>query len=328
VGVFIIGCLVVVGGIVRHNHAGLAITEWRPITGIIPPLTHEEWQMEFDKYKQIPEYRNIHSHITLDDFKKLYLLEYIHRMVARLAAIYFIIPFIFFVIARVLHTFEIAVCIGLVLIGLMQGFIGWWMVKSGFTRPAFVSPFMLALHLFTAMIIGSGLMLLLRLDNIMRLHPVKYISSGRWVLFTGSILLILQTIMGALVSGTKAGYMYNTFPLMNGWFLPPDILSNQYDSIYEFLLTPSVVQFLHRVIAHLLLIWAIYVFITKQKNLYLMGVFISIQYSLGAINIVVGNMMITALMHQIMAFVVFMEMARNIFAIIPLVQYRMVLTKK
>jgi len=241
--------IVVIGGVTRLTHSGLSIVEWQPVAGALPPLDEAGWQEAFGKYKQTPEYRLVNPGMSLDGFKNIFWWEYVHRLLGRLIGAAFLLPLLWFAlrgrIARAL-TWKFAVIFGL---GASQGALGWYMVQSGLVDNPRVSQFRLTAHLGIAFLIYAG-MLWIAFDLLFpRASPV----SGRLRRFAFALaaLIFVMVLSGGLVAGTRAGLAYNTFPLMNGNIVPPEIFS--LDPWYlNFFSNMATVQFDHRLIAWLL----------------------------------------------------------------------------
>jgi len=236
--------MVVLGGFTRLTESGLSMTGWRPVTGWLPPLSVEQWQAHFDAYRNSPEYLKINRGMSLDEYKQIFWLEYLHRLWGRMIGIAFALPFAFFIIKGWLNRPLIARLSILFILGGLQGVIGWWMVKSGLVDRPDVSQYRLATHLFMAfLIIAMALDLLSERANVV---------SGFTRSFATLILgIVLVTVFsGALVAGLNAGMIYNTFPLMQGALFPPEgfAMSPWYKNFFEDLAT---VQFQHRVLAML-----------------------------------------------------------------------------
>src|SRR6266705_1763302 len=215
--------MVVVGGITRLTHSGLSIVEWQPIVGTLPPLDEGAWQETFRKYQQTPEYRLVNPDMTLSGFKSIYWWEYIHRLLGRLIGAAFLLPFLWFAlrgrIARVLAPPLIAIFA----LGALQGAMGWYMVQSGLVDDPRVSQYRLTAHLGIAFLIYAA-MLWIALDL---LFPRASPAPGRLrrLAFALVALIFVMVLSGGLVAGTRAGLAYNTFPLMNGRLVPPEIFS-------------------------------------------------------------------------------------------------------
>ena len=298
---WLISFMIVVGGLTRLTDSGLSITEWELFSGSIPPLSTNEWIKYFELYKQIPEYKLQNFNMTMEEFKIIFWWEWIHRFLGRLIGLAFLLPLIYF-------SFKLKIknLIGFYIIFLLicfQGFIGWYMVSSGLVDRVDVSHFRLSIHLLGAFAILSLIYWnYLKLNNEILIE--KYIN--RIVSFIFLILIYLQIAVGAFVSGMDAGTIYNSWPLMGVTYFPDD------NNIYSlFALTafsdPSLVQFMHRNLAYIILIF--YIFIALQvhrkkiKNLYksvnIIGILLIIQIFLGIITLIYGAQIKIASMHQI-----------------------------
>jgi cytochrome c oxidase assembly protein subunit 15 len=216
--------MVVIGGITRLTESGLSITEWQPVSGILPPLSETQWAVQFDKYKAIPQYRAIHAGMTLAEFKLIFFWEYLHRLWGRLIGVVFAVPFLYFLLRRRIAGRLVPQLAGLFVLGGLQGVLGWYMVKSGLAQRIEVSQYRLAAHLLAAVVIyGATLWVALGL-LWPRAEPTR---DPRQVILrrgtTAVIFLVLLTLTaGAFVAGLRAGYIYNTFPLMEGRFVPAE----------------------------------------------------------------------------------------------------------
>lgn len=258
--------MVLIGGITRLTESGLSITEWKPIEGVLPPLGTAQWQDAFADYKAIPQYQAIHADMTLEQFKHIYFWEYLHRLWGRLIGFAFLLPFLWFVIRGKVSRRLIAPLTGLFVLGGLQGALGWWMVESGLEARIEVSQYRLAAHLAMAVVIYLAMLwVALRLlfpTASFRRKP-ESISMGpglrrgeekgqhRGLFAAASLILLLvftTLVAGAFVAGTRAGYLDNTFPLMEGQFVPPDYwhLTPLWRNWFENL---TSVQFDHRVLA-------------------------------------------------------------------------------
>jgi cytochrome c oxidase assembly protein subunit 15 len=216
--------MVIVGGVTRLTESGLSITEWKPITGAIPPLNAADWASEFEKYQQIPEYLEINgpAGMTLKDFKFSYFWEWVHRLLGRLIGLAFAIPLAWFAMTRAIPAGYGRRLVALLALGGFQGAIGWWMVTSGLSVRTDVSHFRLAVHLLTALFILGGLVwtaLDLRRLHTHRSPPARLTGFGLLVI----LVLFIQLLFGAYTAGLNAGYVSNTWPLMNGSLLPVGI---------------------------------------------------------------------------------------------------------
>ena len=207
--------IIVIGGLTRLTESGLSMTDWRPILGIIPPLSKEDWIILFEMYKQTPEYKIVNKNMTIDNFKYIFWWEWFHRIFARSIGIVFLIPLIYFILKKQIKKSLYKKLLIVFVFGLIQAFVGWWMVKSGLTENPYVSPYRLTFHLLNALIIFS-ILLWISMDykyttNINFLS--KPFNLDFYILL--SIFLIFLTIAsGGFMAGTNSGQSFNTFPLM------------------------------------------------------------------------------------------------------------------
>ena len=239
--------MVVVGGITRLTLSGLSITEWKPVIGIVPPLSAADWAAEFARYQQIPEYRAVHFAMGLDEFKSIYYWEYLHRLLGRLIGVAFAVPFIWFLARQRLPRRLAPPLAGILLLGFLQGLLGWYMVESGLADRVEVSQYRLVAHLALALAIYAAI--LWTALGIVRGSPLPDASPG-WRRASEAVLaLVALTILaGGFVAGTRAGLTYNTFPLMDGRLVPAGYAQLQPLWLNWFENIPAV-QFDHRVLA-------------------------------------------------------------------------------
>jgi len=244
---FLVFIMVIVGGITRLTESGLSITEWKPVTGALPPLNEAQWLSEFEKYKQIPEYLEINgpAGMTLAEFKFIYFWEWVHRLLGRVIGLAFPVPFAIFWIRRTIPAGYHARLFALLALGGLQGAIGWWMVSSGRSERTDVSHYRLAVHLLTALFIMGGL-----IWTALDLRQLARSSAARPARLTGFsstviVILFLQLLFGAWVAGLNAGYVSNSWPLMNDRFYPDGI---DWSRGAWFALThdPYLTHFIHR----------------------------------------------------------------------------------
>jgi cytochrome c oxidase assembly protein subunit 15 len=243
--------MVVVGGATRLTESGLSITEWKPILGAIPPLSHADWLAAFDRYKLIPQYHIMNQDMTLDAFKSIYWWEWSHRFLGRFIGVAFALPLMFFWLTGRLKRGSGAKFVGLLALGGVQGVIGWYMVKSGLVDRIDVSQYRLALHLTTAFAI-LGLSVWLALEEwpgtMRATGETATLAIRRMAIFIVA-LVVTQVVLGAFVAGLKAGFVYNTWPTMDGQWIPSDYWTKPaYLSFFESL---AAAQFNHRVMAYL-----------------------------------------------------------------------------
>ncbi len=238
--------IVAVGGITRLTESGLSITQWKPISGIVPPLSEAEWQAEFANYKRIPEYTQINSGMTLAGFKAIFFWEYLHRVLARLIGMVFALPLLWFAVRRQIPKGYGRRLVAILALGALQGTIGWWMVKSGLSQRTDVSHIRLATHLVTALATLAGTvwtaldLRALHRDRFARPAPLRSVA------IVALLVLFVQIILGAFTAGLDAGYAFSSWPLMGdawfpagGWHAGWSVTRNAIDN-------PIVVQFIHR----------------------------------------------------------------------------------
>ena len=242
--------MVVVGGITRLTHSGLSIVEWRPIVGAIPPITDQQWEETFAKYRETPEFRLRNHDMTLAGFKGIFWWEYAHRLLGRVIGLAFLLPFLYFLARRRIEAPLAWKLAGVFALGGLQGFLGWYMVASGLVDDPRVSQFRLAAHLGLAFAI-YGLMLWIALGLLAPRVPARDAIPARRLSAALVAVVFVMVLTGALVAGIRAGFAYNTFPLMNGHVIPPEILMIE-PWWKNFGYNMATVQFDHRAIAWLL----------------------------------------------------------------------------
>ncbi len=293
--------IILVGGLTRLTDSGLSITTWELFVGTLPPLTSDKWIEYFDLYKTIPEFKEQNFNMTLNEFKIIFWWEWAHRQLGRLIGLTVLLPMIYFTIKNgfwILREYLIIfflVC--------FQGFIGWYMVSSGLIDRVDVSHYRLSLHLVTAFIILSIVfwkflnLTDLKINQInIKLNSIKFFL----------LLLFLQLIIGAFVSGMDAGKIYNTWPLMGSSFFPDDSIFSDLFNISVFN-DQSLVQFIHRNLAYLIVILYFYIlyFVLKNGNIklrtpiFIIGITLLFQIFLGILTILSGVKMLYASLHQI-----------------------------
>jgi cytochrome c oxidase assembly protein subunit 15 len=265
-GVAMLIIQVLLGGVTRLTGSGLSITEWKPIMGFLPPLNEADWQQSFDKYKNIAQYKYIHHHFTLDDFKFIFFWEWFHRLWARVIAIAFAIPFIYFLIKKYIKPVMIRPLVILFLLGALQGAIGWIMVKSGLNdQDVYVSHIKLSIHFVSAMVLIVyalivGLSLITQENTYLNNTTTSSFTKFTYCLIA---LLVVQLFYGAFMAGLKAANAAPTWPSINGDFLP----INNKVSVVDFLFFNKIsIHFIHRGLAYLLVALSIYWYI-KAKTL-------------------------------------------------------------
>ena len=298
---WIIAFMIIVGGLTRLTDSGLSITEWQLFSGFLPPFNDVDWNNYFNLYKEIPEFKLQNYEMTLQEFKIIFWWEWAHRFLGRVIGISFLIPLLYF-------TFKVGIkkLLNLYLIFLLicfQGFIGWYMVSSGLIDRVDVSHFRLSIHLIIAFLIIS---LILWNYFVLKIE-YKFQKNLKYFLpMTFLFLIYCQIVIGAFVSGMDAGQIYNSWPLMGSTYFPDD---NKFINLFNFsaFSDPSLMQFLHRNLAYLILgfylIIIIKIYLNKLVSLYfainLIGLFLVIQIILGIFTLLYGAQIFLASMHQI-----------------------------
>ncbi len=235
--------MVVVGGITRLTESGLSITEWKPITGAVPPLSEAAWQAEFLKYQQIPEYQQINRGMSLAEFKQIYFWEWLHRLLGRVIGAAFALPFLWFAIRRAIPSGYSWRLLALLALGGLQGAIGWWMVQSGLSVRTDVSHIRLAVHLLTALFILGGLVWTARDLKMLARNPQARPARLTGLAIATALVLFVQLLLGAFVAGLDAGHASDSWPLMGGQFFPAAAVWNGLASLAD---DPQITHFLHR----------------------------------------------------------------------------------
>ncbi|MEZ5461750.1 COX15/CtaA family protein [Dokdonella sp.] len=240
--------LVMVGGATRLTESGLSIVDWKPVTGILPPIGESEWQAEFGRYQESPQYSAVNHGMDLGEFKTIFWFEYVHRLLARVLGLWFALPLAWFWLRGAIPGNLRWPLLGILVLGGAQGYLGWYMVKSGLVDVPRVSPYRLAAHLGLALIVYA---LMLRIALGLLLARTRAAVENAESAWPGGILLTLVAltiVFGAFVAGLRAGLMYNTFPLMAGQWVPPNLLALQ-PAWTNFFENPVTVQFVHRLLA-------------------------------------------------------------------------------
>jgi len=238
--------MVVVGGVTRLTRSGLSIVEWAPILGALPPLNLERWQAVFDMYKQTPEYQKVNVGMSLDEFKGIYWMEYAHRLLGRAIGLVFLLPFVYFLVRGRIDRPLVPKLTAMFVLGGLQGALGWYMVASGLVDDPHVSPYRLTAHLGLAVLI-YGFTLWTALDLLFPRHGAAAAWPRRGADVVAGLVFVM-ILSGGFVAGTKAGFAFNTFPTMNGQWLPPGAfaLTPWWQNLFENIAT---VQFTHRLLA-------------------------------------------------------------------------------
>ena len=293
--------MVAVGGLTRLTDSGLSITAWELFTGILPPLNINEWNFYFSEYKKIPEYQNINYGMSLNEFKVIFYWEYAHRLLARFVGLFTLLPLILFSLYFKNTQYYSNKYYWIFFLVCLQGFIGWYMVSSGLIQNNDVSHFRLSIHLSLALFILC--LIFWFILNVYKIKKFQFKLPYKLLLFI-LILVVLQIILGAFLSGLDGGLIYNSWPDMNGSFFPGDVSYLDLLSTQLFY-NVSIIQFLHRFAAYLLLFFILilnYFFIKNKsniKNVILFDVAILLQVFLGIVTLISGVEIKYASLHQL-----------------------------
>ncbi len=305
----LVGLMVAVGGITRLTGSGLSMVEWQPLIGAIPPLNAESWQRVFDLYRESPQYQQVNHWMGLEDFKRIFLWEYLHRLLGRSIGLVCFVPWVYFLARGQLRGRWAWTTFGAFVLGGMQGVMGWLMVKSGLVDVPAVSHLRLAAHLSLAFLVGMWL-LWIALD----LTRPEFIGAARnersraaWALL---FLLSIQVVYGAFMAGTRAGYMYSTFPTMHGAWVAPGWLelSPAWLNLFE---NPAAIHMIHRHFAWVVVLavgafvaWALPRSSTLEvrRLLWLLLSLVIAQLGLGALTVMSGVQIGIAVSHQVLAY--------------------------
>ncbi len=322
-GALMVLLMVIIGGITRLTHSGLSIVTWQPIKGVLPPMNAAQWQQAFDGYKQIPEYQKVHHYFTLQDFKHIFFWEYTHRMLGRLIGVVFFVPFVFFWwTGRIQNKKLLRRLLLIFTLGGLQGFAGWYMVKSGLVENTSVDHLRLALHMFVALIVLTSIVwtvfeLKWQNHTTVRSPKVYKFLMGIW------FLLIIQIAYGGFTAGLKAGHVFPTYPKMGQKWLP-DIVQQVFhtDGWSSLINFPATVQFMHRWLGFVILLIALYFYVKVRKQLHsgklktILGLFIlliSLQYTFGVLVILLKVPVSLAVTHQVTAFILYLTVLAGLY---------------
>jgi len=302
----LVGLMIAVGGLTRLTDSGLSITRWNLISGILPPMSFIDWEKSFSLYKQIPEYKLLNTSMSLEQFKTIYWWEYIHRLLGRFIALFYLIPLFYFKFKKMIKKKSLISLYLILFLIFFQGLIGWYMVKSGLTERTDVSHYLLSLHLTLAFIIFVLLLWnYLKYKNRQNSKHDKKLPSYLPIFFT--LCLLLQICIGAFVSGLDAGQIYQSWPLMNQRYFPDDSNLRDLFSMKAFE-TPSIVQFIHRNLAYFIILLFSFIatiiyrnedFFYLRSTALLISIFLFLQIFLGILTVLSGAQIILASMHQI-----------------------------
>jgi cytochrome c oxidase assembly protein subunit 15 len=310
-------CMIFVGGRTRLTRSGLSITEWKPIVGVLPPLTESQWEEEFAGYKNTPEFKGPNAQFELADYKNIYFLEYVHRLLGRLIFLYVLMPGLLLVRRK---EVSVKLLVGLLSLVLVQGLMGWVMVKSGLQNEPRVSPFLLAAHFFLAQALLIASFYQIASTRVKLGLTLEF--RGKLLLAGVGVLLTLQLFYGCLTSGLHAGLVSDSFPFMGGQFAP-DSLWSMSPTVRNFFENPFTVQWTHRWVgvSTLMTIFMMSGYFIKAASkkargpfFHLMGMTVA-QVALGILVIVFQVPISLANLHQLLGSLVFLGYFNIIFRI-------------
>lgn len=317
-GCILLFIMVMVGGITRLTNSGLSMTDWHLVTDTFPPTTEEAWDEAFEEYKKFPEYQkiNIHYDFTMDDYKFIYFWEWFHRFLGRIIGIVFILPFAYFLITKKLDTSTIKKCIVLLFMGGFQGFLGWFMVKSGLVDHPDVSHYRLALHL-TFAFITFAYTLWVALDLIFPNRNEIVAPLRKWARIA-LVFLIIQIVYGGFVAGMNAGMIHNHWPLMSEGKIIHETVWTEQPTLFKNLTEgKSGVQFVHRTLAYVVVGLMLFLYFKsrkynlnnlQQKAVTTLVLFVGLQFLLGIFTLIYQVPLWLGLAHQMMAFLLLSAM--------------------
>ena len=315
---FMVLATLVVGGVTRLTHSGLSIVEWQPIVGTMPPVSLSDWQEVFGKYQQTPEYQQVNHQMSLAEFKPIFWLEYIHRLLGRSIGMVFLLPFLYFLWRRQIDAELAPKLAGIFVLGALQGAMGWYMVKSGLVADPRVSQYRLTAHLGLAFIIFAAMfwvalgVLAERQSARLQRGGARLCSLQRLAAWL-ALVVLLMVLSGGFVAGLHAGLAYNSFPLMYGHFLPPDLFALT-PGLTNFFDNPTTAQFDHRLIAWLLVFLVPYFWLKSRRTdlgrearlaCHLLLLLFALQFGLGIMTLLLAVPVPLAVAHQAGAMILF-----------------------
>ena len=299
--------IIIIGGLTRLTDSGLSMTDWKPLLGVIPPLSQDKWLIVFEMYKQTPEFKIVNRSMTLEEFKFIFWWEWFHRVFARLIGVVFIIPLIYFLIKKQVSKSLLLRLPIVFMFGIFQAFVGWWMVKSGLSENPYVSPYRLTFHLLNALIIFS-ILLWIAMDykHSLKTNFLSKPFSQDFLVFFSIVLVFITIGTGGFMAGTNSGQSFNTFPLMNGKIIPDDYFLEDL-GIYNIFENTVAINFNHRWFSIFVFFYIIFVcfkfikFDSKKvpKILVILVLFfLTLQVALGIVTLLSNVYLPLASMHQ------------------------------
>ncbi len=295
--------MILVGGATRLTQSGLSMVDWKPLMGILPPINDNQWNESFDEYKKYPEYQQVNKfkNMDLSQYKSIYYWEYVHRMLGRIIGLIFIIPFIVFYKKRSINPrLQVHLLVAIFLV-IIQGILGWFMVKSGLVDNPHVSHYRLAAHLFLAfLLISYTYWIKLNIDNKEQSNNINKSLFIHIKLIL--VLYVFQVLFGAFIAGTKSGLLWNTFPLMEGRIVPNGLLALNpfYINFFE---NMKMFQFCHRLLGTIIMIYSGWFFILSQNEFYnkysgLLFMGFIIQFYIGIMTLLLKVPIVLGILHQ------------------------------
>lgn len=316
-GIVMILAMVVIGGMTRLTHSGLSMTSWS-FGGSLPPMNEVAWQNEFSAYQQSPEYKELHSHFALSEFKSIYWWEYIHRMWGRLIGIVFIVPFVFFLFKRWIPKALLPHFLVIFGLGVFQAFLGWFMVKSGLVDVPRVSHFRLAAHLSTAFFTCSYVFWVANRYRRFGSDAPEVDAARPWAITLGAAVFV-QIVYGAFVAGLRSGWIHNTWPLMDGSFIAPAATALE-PFIANFIDGRSGVQFVHRTLGMLVVGLTFFLLYKSkdwqprvQRSMQVVSAAVVLQFILGVLTLLLEVPVVLGVLHQVLALIVLLSIVQLIY---------------
>ena len=299
--------IIIIGGLTRLTDSGLSMTDWKPLLGVIPPLSQDKWLIVFEMYKQTPEFKIVNRSMTLEEFKFIFWWEWFHRVFARLIGVVFIIPLIYFLIKKQVSKSLLLRLPIVFMFGIFQAFVGWWMVKSGLSENPYVSPYRLTFHLLNALIIFS-ILLWIAMDykHSLKTNFLSKPFSQDFLVFFSIVLVFITIGTGGFMAGTNSGQSFNTFPLMNGKIIPDDYFLEDL-GMYNIFENTVAINFNHRWFSIFVFFYIIFVcfkFIKFDNKkvpkilVILVLFFLTLQVALGIVTLLSNVYLPLASMHQ------------------------------
>lgn len=333
IGIAMVFLMVAIGGITRLTESGLSITEWNVVMGSIPPLNDADWNVEFQKYQQSPEFKNKNMDFSVNDFKQIYWWEWIHRQWGRIIGLVFFVPFCVFLFKKYIKPAGVKRLVFIFILGGIQGFIGWYMVKSGLVNEPRVSHYRLALHLFTALLTISLIWwLFLDIQNQYKPHlKTKPVGIHLKIFFLFFFLFVIQIIYGAFVAGLDAGQLYNTWPKMGEEWIASGVFNGDFLYALHAPENLATIQFIHRTLAIVVVLFVGGLWFSalrfktlnaeQMKGLHGMMFIVLCQFTLGVLTLLNHVPVSLGLLHQLGAVLLLLFSLQHLHTLIKAPKY-------